>query len=315
MSRKNKNKNQYGSFATGKVGYKKYARFFITALVVVIFVSGIGLIIFNKVKQPVKQAQVADTTDAGKIPGWWYQQYFGASVCDKDICKEDADPDKDKLTNLQEFYYHTNPLDGFTVKDKLNDGQLVAAGFDPSRSGRLTFDQVISDDNILGESLVFDQDIKQMVAESQDISKINLPLVSDDEIEIIYNNSQTTYQTYSSAVQSAIDKYFPAKDTLGITEILKSGSDAEVESIKRKAGLLSAELKIIPVPATMLMFHKYNLLVYRLLPEILLSSSEQGNLSSTQSDAWYDKVQAFLAATQRLNLEKQRLILQSQSQP
>src|SRR6266566_1533167 len=127
---RNKNKNQYGTFHIGKSRYKRTALILVTALTVVFFVLGIGFW-KHKSHQPIKAAETQSTASA--IPGWWYQQYFGKSVCDNPVCQPDADPDHDGLTNAQEFYYHTDPLNAHTMKDKLSDGQLVAAGFDPSR--------------------------------------------------------------------------------------------------------------------------------------------------------------------------------------
>src|SRR5690606_16742899 len=105
-------------------------------------------------------------------PGWWYKEHFGSSVCEIDMCAPEADPDNDGLNNTQEFYYHSNPFKTHTVEDpEWNDGELVARGFDPSRAGRVTFDEVLSEDNLTLESLVYDNDLQQMVSEANDISK------------------------------------------------------------------------------------------------------------------------------------------------
>lgn len=322
MFSKNKHKSESGSFKVSKFS-KLYrepnAKSLIVvfgAVFIVVGVIGLGwyLLSQDKNKDSSKFAFV-QTAEASTVPGWWLQQYFGSSVCNEDKCQLDADPDEDKLNNGQEYFYHTNPLDSHTVKDQLNDGQLVARGFDPSRPNRKTFEEVISDDNILGESIVVGQDIKKMVAESQDISKINLDLPPDDNLRIIYNDSQETYQTYAIAVQSAIDKYFRPDGLAIIQEVLQSGNGKEIDNIRLSAVRLSEELKTIPVPAKVLMFHKYTILVYELLDDILPPNGGQIELSGQQGDLWYDNVQSFMAATQRLNLEKQRLIYQVQPRP
>lgn len=302
---KNKNKNsakggQYGTFITAKAGYKKYARLFVTALTVVIFVLGAGIALFKL--KPVKKAAVSAVAD--QIPGWWNQQYFSSSTCDKDICLPAADPDKDNLTNVQEFYYHTNPLVAFTAGDTINDGQLVAAGYDPSKPGRVTFDQVANPENLLGESLVFASDVKQMVADANDIGKVNLPLVQDDQLQVVYGESEEVYKTYISRLQSVFTRYFRTQDINNITEILKSGNDTEVIDIKIKAAALAEDLKAIPVPGRFLTFHKYNIVEFQLLSEIIPAPAD---ISGPGGDVWYEKVQAFLAVQQKLSFEEQVL--------
>lgn len=300
---KNKQKNQYGTFIIGKSGDNKTSRILITALLAVIFVLGTGLIMFNKNKKPKEQA-IVETAELDGIPGWWYQQYFGSSICDEDTCRSDADPDNDKLSNSQEFYYHTNPLNGYTVGDALMDGELVAGGFDPSKPGKVTFDQAASPEKLLGESLIFGQDIKQMVSDDLDISKVNLPIVKDDELQIIYAEDEETYKNYSSKLEMTINKYFREQDVGNIKEILKSGSDGELSDIGVRAVALSNELKKIPVPLKLLMFHKYNVAMFQLLSEVI---PVPANLSDSQSDAWFEKVQAFLVVQQKLSFEEQAL--------
>jgi hypothetical protein len=302
---KNNNKKPHRALASVKSGYKKYMRYFVTALFAVILVFGLGSIIYKQIHKPSKASDTAQV-DLSQIPGWWYQQYFGSSVCDKDACKPDADPDKDGLTNAQEYYYHTEPLNAFTAKDTLNDGKLVAAGFDPSQPGRKTFDEVSTPENLLGESLVFSQDIKQMVAESNDINKVSLPLVQDDELQIIQDQNADTYKTYITKLESTINKYFRQSDLAGIKTTLNSGNDAEVSDIKIKSSLLATELKSIPVPQSFLMFHKYNIALFQLLSEILPVPQDT---SGVAGNVWYDKVQAFLAIQQKLDFEQQRMKL------
>lgn len=300
---KSKQKNQYGTFIIAKTENKKTVRILITALLAVIFVLGIGGILFNKSKKPKQQA-ITETISLDSIPGWWYQQYFGSSVCDKDNCKPEADPDKDKLSNVQEYYYHTNPQNAFTVKDILDDGELVEAGFDPSRTGHVTFDQAATPENLLGESLVFSQDIRQMVADDLDISKVNLPQVKDDELRISYAEDEASYKAYASELKMTITKYFREQDISDIKYILKSGSDGELSDIGIKSGALATELKTIKVPLKLLTFHKYNVVLFQLLSEVIPVPS---NLSGSDSDAWFEKVQAFLAVQQKLGFEMQAL--------
>ncbi|MBX4191661.1 MAG: hypothetical protein KW804_02590, partial [Candidatus Doudnabacteria bacterium] len=132
-------------------------------IVMLVFVSTTALYFGLKQKMN-KQAIVSGIgTSDDQTPGWWLQKYFSSSTCTTIACEPGSDPDNDKLTNAQEFYYHSNPLNPNTIGDPLNDGQLVAQGFDPSRPGKISFEEAASDDSILYESIVFEEDIKKMV--------------------------------------------------------------------------------------------------------------------------------------------------------
>lgn len=305
MKDKNK-KNSYGTFVVS--GKRSLVRRFMWAFFAVIFVLGIGLILFSKFNgKPVTKALVEESTtkaDVSKIPGWWNQQYFGSSVCEKNACLPDADPDDDGLTNLQEFYYHTNPIMQYTVQDKLNDGELVAAGFDPSKPGHMTFEQVSTPENLLGESLAFDSDVRKIVADLNDLNKVSLPLVKDSQLQIVDSRDSNAYSTYPSRFKSAIDKYFSQSDLDNIKGNLKDASDGDLDDIKLKSEGLAMELKTIPVPIQFMAFHKYSIALFELLPEVI---APPVSLSSAESDVWFDRAQAFFAIQQKLDAEQTRL--------
>ncbi len=270
-------------------------------LIVMIFVFGGALAVYKKVNKP-KVSSVETTVS--EIPGWWLQKYFGTSACEKDDCRSEADPDQDKLTNVQEHFYHTDPFNKHTVGDDLTDGELVAAGFDPSRSGKMTFEEVVEPENLLKESLVFGEDIQEIIGEDLDINQIDLPLVKDDELRITYTETEATYKTYAAKLKSTITKYFREQDVGSIAEVLKSGSDAEAADIALSSARLAEELKTIEIPFKLLMFHKYNIVMFQLLSEIVPIPQD---FSGPNSDIWFEKVQAFLAVQQKLGFEQQSL--------
>ncbi len=301
-AKKSKN-NSAGAFPVHKTGYQRYTKLFVLVLLAGVFVF--GSIKFGYQKFHNRKPKVVADTGTNSIPAWWNAQYFRGSVCEQDNCRPDADPDQDGLTNAQEYYYHTNPLATFTVGDKLNDGQLVAAGFDPSKPGHVTFDQVASDDNVLLESLVFDQDVKQLVAESNDISKVNIPIVKDEDLKINYDGNNEIYQTYLKQFQATVGKYFSKDDLASISETVKTGSGPGLNQITVKSEMLAADLKTISVPVKFLSFHKYTIALYQLLPDVINAPGEDS--ADPAGDIWYDKAQAFLAVQQKLDFEQQLL--------
>ncbi len=268
------------------------------ALSVMILFLGLMAVGYDKLKTK-KQSSTQVNDQPSEIPAYWYQKYFGSSVCDKDTCKPEADPDRDKLTNAQEYFYHTDPLNDHTIGDSLSDGELVAAGFDPSRTGRMTFDDVQSDDNILGESLLLDADIKGLVAEDLNIDNVKLQLVTDDQLNVV-SDSASAIKGYGENMKSTVDKYFPSQRLDSIVETFQKGDGASLNDARLRAQSLSADLKKIAVPQKLVLFHKYNIAMYQLISDVT-DPKTQG------SDAWYDKVQALMATEQRLNLEQDKL--------
>jgi len=312
---KDKNKNHtYGTFLTKQNGLFKTTRQRAALIILaVVFIGGSVTAGYKGVEslRHKKQAAVSETPALSEIPGWWLQQYFGASVCQKEICKPEADLDKDKLTNAQEFYYHTNPTNAYTAGDELDDGELLVRGFDPSKKGRVTFDEANLPENLLGESLVFDKDIKQMVADANDISNVKLPTLKEDELDIDYGETKAVYTSYISDLKDTMNEYFPQSNIPNVKEILKSGSDAQVNQVKIQALGLSVELRTLKVPIRFLMFHKYNIMMFELLSEIAIAPTD---MTSAESEIWYDKVQAFFAVQQKLSYEEQSLKLSSGGQ-
>lgn len=276
------------------------------AVIFVIGVSAGGYYIFNK--QNKKQSSVVPTAFASDIPGWWYQEHFGKSFCDAEFCRAESDPDNDKLTNSQEFYYQTDPYDTDTNDNGLTDGEDVAQDFVPSKPGKVTFEQAASDENIYKESLGFADDIEEDFKESWDISKVHIPLPSDIELNIISKSSDTKiYQEYVNAVAKVVESYFPNSKVDEIASRLESNDD--VSDISAKSIGLSQALKEVPTPEDLVVLHKYNIAMYRLMAEIVTPPSEEElkDTANVSANLWYEKTKAFLALTQKIAFEYERL--------
>lgn len=245
----------------------------------------------------------------GVIPAWWLDDYFGSSVCEYDQCKYEADPDEDKLTNGQEYYYRSNPNESDTNKNGQSDGDDVSQDFDPSRPGKVTFEEAASDVSILGESLVFDKDIKDLYNEQMDINRVGIQLIPDARLTIINNETDDDYRRYFEDFKDAVDQYFPQDRLAEAMMAFETGTMQEARGASKDALALSIELSKIKVPSRMVAFHKYNIAVYQVLYDLMVLDDKSNDPSSPESEVWYDKAEALLASLQRLELEKDRISL------
>lgn len=298
MFRNKKQKtNQYGTFAVAS-SHKKKMRIFVMALIVVVFVSGISLAVYKKINKPQQQAVIVETKSV--IPGWWNQKYFESSVCDSDACKPEADPDSDKLTNEQEYYFKTDPNKSHTVGDKLSDGELVAAGYDPSQPGRVTFEKAISEDNILGEGLVFDQDVKKIINEMTDMNKVKLPEVKTEELILNPDNSKESNKKYLDQINMVAFKYFNFDVGKALDTAAQNGDQDAVDEIKTRSVKLLSEMKTISVPADAIELHKYYIALFGLIPNVITLPVGDG----PESDIWFENTQAYIVLLQKSSQER-----------
>lgn len=307
-----KNKSQYGSFVISKhSNQRQIKKVAVACAFVLVAVLGTAFFLFkkdNKTKvaatSPIPQAQAAE------IPGWWFKDYFGSSVCQKDNCRPEADPDNDGLTNAQEFYYHSNPLNRDTNSDQLTDGQDVAQGIDPSKPGKVTFAQAASDDTIVGESLVFDTDIRNLIADSVNPDKVLLPLPDIKEIKIASASTKQTISDYFKNTSSIIALNFPNDLQVAIESAISSSDEATIDDIKLRAAKTAIALAQVSVPSDAVRYHQYLLATFKTIPLVvnMPSSNTLNDQTNTVSNLWYDNTQAFMVLLQKMELETKRLI-------
>ncbi|MBX4191659.1 MAG: hypothetical protein KW804_02580 [Candidatus Doudnabacteria bacterium] len=91
-----------------------------TAIAVIVILGlGGGAYYMLGMKKTSEQPQETTT----KLPKPWLSQYFNTEVCnDQKTCGDSADPEKDGLSNVDEFRSSTNPLNPDTDTDGLADG-------------------------------------------------------------------------------------------------------------------------------------------------------------------------------------------------
>lgn len=270
-----------------------------------------GYFYYSQKNNSAVSATVAPGVVIDEIPGWWYKDNFGASVCENDNCKMESDPDEDKLTNAQEYYYKTNPNVKDTNQNGLADGEDVSFNYDPSKPGKVTFDEAATDDTVLGESLLFDKDVKGIISDLTDLSKIKLPEINELQLKISKTSSKDQFLVYMAELDTATKKYFTTGISAQLENILKSNNVALIQDMSEKAKMLEGDLKQIEVPADAVMLHKYNIAFWQVVPSVINSPDTNAiDLSSNYNDElnkWYDSAQLMVAISQKMDIEAQRL--------
>ena len=247
------------------------------------------------------------TGEYGDLPSWWLDDYFGASVCQGTDCEYNADPDSDGLTNGQEYYYKSDPTKSDTNANGKKDGEDVAANIHPSKPGNVTFEDAASDDNIVSEGLAFEENIASELNKELDIRNVAIQVVPDSALDIEYSETREVFDSYSDSFERLIDQHFPKSSMSDIAETLEKGSDIDAMTIASNAQFMAIELRKMKVPSKLVNFHKYNIVFYQTLYELMSLNSSAADMGNPEGDLWFDKAQSLYAIMQKLNFEKQRL--------
>lgn len=122
---------------SGNFGKKTVLQIIIVVLVLLILGGG-GYYAYSKFSGKKSNASLpaaalpggGDANNSGnsqsQIPSSWMQKYFGAVICsDQNVCGDNADPDHDGLTNLEEYKLGTDPNNADSSGSGIADGDKV----------------------------------------------------------------------------------------------------------------------------------------------------------------------------------------------
>lgn len=138
--------------------------YLIAGIVILVVIAGIVYYVLSSKNSG--SGEKKDQAQASKLPKTWLVKYFNVETCeDQNYCGDDADPDKDGLSNYDEFkktrtslnttdtdsdglsdgdeynIYKTEPTDKFTdrrsvaLENNYTDGHQIKNGFDPLTPG------------------------------------------------------------------------------------------------------------------------------------------------------------------------------------
>jgi len=274
-----------------------------------IFAVGIYLNKSESASQMTRE--IIPQASASELPGWWYRENFGDAVCEKENCKPEQDPDNDGLSNAQEFYYHSHPLKVDTNNNGLSDGEDVAQNYDPSKPGKIKFDEIITDESIEGESLLFDNDVKKIISDLSNTSNTKVVLINDNLVTITNTNNKESILKYMTEVEAVVLKYFPQDiDNYIAQAFVENNPNAEkISDIKLRIATILIEIKKLSVPSDALTLHKYNVASFETAIAVLsVPTKEQlNNVTSVEANTWYEAVRSYTVIGEKIKAETQIL--------
>lgn len=243
----------------------------------------------------------------GEVPGWWFNENFGASVCEQEDCLPSADPDKDKLSNYQEYFYSSDPKNTDTNANGNTDGEDVAFGFVPNKPGKVTFTEAGSDETILGESLAYNDEVKQIIVGMTDYNKVLIPEINELELNVLKTSTRDDFVNYILKMNEETNKYTVLPN---IADSIKQQDPNMLDEIKRLSASLVNDYKNVDVPADAVQLHKYHLALWQLMPmvaEIPTGTADAESLFDEDVNEWYDSVQAMISLNQKIIAELNNL--------
>lgn len=281
--------------------------FLVFILMVVVGSSYLLVNMFNNRNASKSATAQEEVAKAGDIPGWWYSENFGASVCDEEKCEPESDPDNDKLSNYQEYFYSSDPNNKDTNANGNSDGEDVAFGLVPNKPGKVSFEEAGSDETILGESLAYNDEIKDVIVGMSDFSKVVTPEVSDSDLKISKEASRDAFVNYILALNSASAKYQVLSN---IEEAIKQQDQRVLQEINLLSAKIVIDFMNVEVPADAVQLHKYQIALWRIMPKVATIPASDNNLDALFDQGvneWYDSVQSMIALNQKILAELSNL--------
>lgn len=231
-------------------------------LVVAAAIALAGFFIFQK-KQ---QAERSKVENSGLLPSSWLIKYFGTDRDgDPKIGGPDGDPDRDLLTNYQEFYFNTNPAKADTDGDGQVDGAEVAVNKNPTGEGELystEYAKSIADQFIEDNGL---EEFKEENIRKQVLGVLNPPDLKS--VEVVLPDERTLNMT-SEVTQKSVQEYL--QKVQGITGSLDSNAenyqnmldDPQGTEVIKTLGHINEiidKLREISVPQPFLTYHQLHI--------------------------------------------------------
>ena len=234
----------------------------------------------------------------------WVELYFGTKICTRaNWCGPEADPDKDGISNYQEYLFFTNPTDPDSDGDGTEDGEELRNYKNPLGAGNVQTARDITDPYDVNPATdeftkQLAQDIKEgdaMSIEQIQLAAVNLtefPQFNEVAFAFSYDNNQETVSRYAAAYGQLAQNYLQDSSVIDIATIADSNDLERLDKFINAVSLFAASLTFIPAPTDVTAFHKaaFGSLAYQGLIADTQKDFVEGKVSQTASR---DKIRAY----------------------
>lgn len=247
--------------------YTRYKKFILPGLGVFLLMAGVasfGFFLYGKKEQKVVARALSP--NAGLLPKEWLVKYFGTDdENNKLVGGPDADVDGDVLSNIQEFYYFTDPTNPDSDGDQKTDGAEVVLNTNPLGEGELYSTDLAR--KIADQFLVTNQaeEFKEENIQKQVLGILSPPKPEDVKIVLPDQKSlRIVPETSTEEVAEYIEKmnkesYSLLTDPAAIQQLLDNPSGATGALSLPEVYQTIDRLRVIAVPTDFVYFHQLHI--------------------------------------------------------
>lgn len=209
----------------------------------------------------------------------WQQLYFGKQICRRpNFCGAEADPDKDGLSNYQEYLFFTDPTDPDSDGDGINDGQEVRDYKNPIGVGTVKTARDVTDPydiNALNDEVIklgLDEikagDVMSVEQIQMAAARLTeLPAFTEIPFTITSENNQAAVDEYARQYGRVTQEFLSNPAAAYASSIADNSDQALVEEFMNQTAFYATTLVAIPVPSDLFAFNRaaYGSLIYQSL--------------------------------------------------
>lgn len=224
-----------------------------------VFALAAGGFLFWKYKgSPTNNYVLTLAQPPAEIPTEWVQKFFNVTdINDPKAGGYYGDPDKDELSNYQEFQYGTDPITKDTDSDGYTDGYEVAYNLNPliSDKGPIVkpaeaVGQVA--DEFATEGLISKKEFDEAFQSNRPLV---MPVVPDSALHII-GDSLDAKRVYKDNLDSTLADYFSGQLGAQFDGVFTAQSEADLTPLKQMLKKITEGLNAMEVPRSLVPSHK-----------------------------------------------------------
>ena len=276
------NVNLYNKNCKGWRGFKYFFTSGVllkSVIAIAVVIVGYGVWTHGTFSLQAREEAILAAQIKSPLPPEWLQRYFKIEYCsNEDSCGPEADPDKDGLTNYEEFLFFTDPKNSDTNADGMSDGDSVKNYVNPIGTGPLQAPRDINNPyeyNPLADELVESSleeiqkgnvmTFEQINEAAAKLADSDLPQFYEIPFTLNENNTQEGVKAYLDALVQATDTYRANEAVQVGAEVIDTLDINQITQYSDAVALYATTLVFISTPNDLFKFHKsfYGSLVFQ----------------------------------------------------